>query len=71
MYDVVKTLLGHAEADRLRHLPVPPQLVRHGLVHRGELRAGELGPTLINDYFLDPSFDETLQELAVITRARA
>jgi hypothetical protein len=68
IHDVVKTLLGEAEADRLRALPVPPQLVRHGLVHRGELRAGELGPMLIHDYFMDPSFDETLGELAAITR---
>ncbi|MEO8423316.1 MAG: hypothetical protein ABI595_05300 [Actinomycetota bacterium] len=68
IYDVVGSLLGEAEADRLRQLPIPPQLVRHGLVHRGELRAGELAPMLIHDYFMDPSFDETLQELAAITR---
>jgi hypothetical protein len=68
IYDVVRSLLGQSEADRLRQLPVPPQLVRHGLVHRGELRAGELGPMLIHDYFMDPSFDETLQELAIVTR---
>jgi hypothetical protein len=68
IYDVVKELLGGAEADRLRRLPLPPQLVRHGLVHRGELRAGELGPMLIHDYFVDPSFHETLEELATITR---
>jgi hypothetical protein len=68
IYDVVKELLGGTEADRIRRLPVPPQLVRHGLVHRGELRAGELGPMLMHDYFMDPSFDETLQELATITR---
>jgi hypothetical protein len=68
MYDVVRSLLGQTEADRLRQFPVPPQLVRHGLVHRGELRAGELGPMLIHDYFMNPSFDETLQELAAITR---
>jgi hypothetical protein len=69
IHDVVRSLLGQAEADRLRQLPIPPQLVRHGLVHRGELRAGELGPMLIHDYFADPSLDETLEELAVITRA--
>jgi hypothetical protein len=68
IYDVVRSLLGKTEADLLRQLPIPPQLVRHGLVHRGELRADELGPMLINDYFMDPSFDETLQELAAITR---
>lgn len=68
IYHVVKTLLGEAEANRLRQLPAPPQLVRHGLVHRGELRARELGPMLMHDYFMDPSFDDTLRELASITR---
>jgi hypothetical protein len=68
IYDVVRSLLGQTTADRLRRLPIPPQLVRHGLVHRGELRADELGPMLIHDYFMDPSFDETLQELATVAR---
>jgi hypothetical protein len=68
LYDVVERLLGKTEADNLRALPIPPQLVRSRFVHRGHLRAGELGPMLIHDYFMDPSFDETLQELSRVAR---
>jgi hypothetical protein len=68
LYDVIASLLGKKEAKRLRELSVPPQEVRHGHLHRGELAAGELAPMVMHDYFMDPSFDEMLRALTAITR---
>ena len=68
VYDVVSNLLGEGEAELLRRLPIPPQLTRHRLFHRGELAAGELLPASIHDHFMDPSFDEMVGELSRITR---
>lgn len=68
IYDVVRSFLGEGEAELLRRLPIPPQLTRHRLFHRGELAAGELLPMLIHDYFSDPSFHEMIGELSRITR---
>ncbi len=45
-----------------------PQGIRDKLLHRGELAAGELGAMLLHDYFTDPSFDEMLRELSLVTR---
>jgi hypothetical protein len=68
VYDVVATLLDTATADRLQKLRHPPQKVRSGQVHRGELRSGELGGFLEADAFADPSFSEMLTALSCISR---
>jgi hypothetical protein len=69
IYDVIASLLSPNEAKRLRELSVlHPLRVRHGHLHRGELAAGELLPMLVHDHFKDPSFDEMLTELSVISR---
>jgi hypothetical protein len=69
IYDVIASLLSPKEAKRLRELTVlHPLRVRHGHLHRGELAAGELLPMLMHDHFKDPSFDEMLRELLVISR---
>jgi hypothetical protein len=67
-YDVIASLVSPDEAKRIRELTVPPHEVRHGHLHRGELAAGELLPMLVHDYFKDPSFDEMLRELSMISR---
>ena len=68
IYDVVENLLNKEEADRLRELAVRPHKVRNGLLHRAELAAGELVPMVIHDHFRDPSFDEMINSLSMITR---
>jgi len=67
VYGVIEMLVGQGEAERLRELSDHPQRVRSNLVHRGQLAAGELGPLLLDDYFVDPSFDEMLRELSSVT----
>ncbi len=67
-YDVIASLLDPHEAQRFRELSVHPQKVRSGHLHRGELAAGELLPMLMHNHFMDPSFDEMLRELSVISR---
>jgi len=69
IYDVIASLLDPNEARRLQESSVlHPQRVRHHHLHRGELAAGELLPMLVHDQFKDPSFDEMLTELSVISR---
>lgn len=68
VYDVVASLLSFSEAEQLRKHSRPPQQVRSKHLHRGELAAGELLPTLVHDYFADPSFDEMLGELSRMCR---
>jgi hypothetical protein len=68
LYDVIASLLGPNEPQRLRELSVHPQKVRSGHVHRAELAAGELLPMLMHNHFMDPSFDEMLRALSVISR---
>lgn len=68
VYNMVEGLLGAADAQQLRKLPLAPQRVRSGHFHRGELAAGELAPMLLYSDFHDPSFDETISALTRITR---
>ena len=69
IYAVIASLLSRDEARRLRELSVlHPVRVRHNHLHRGELAAGELLPMLMHDHFKDPSFDEMLRALSVISR---
>jgi hypothetical protein len=69
IYDVIASLLSPHDAKHLQELSVlHPQKVRSGHVHRGELAAGELLPMLVHDHFKDPSFDEMLRALTVMTR---
>ena len=68
IYDVVASLLSSSEAERLRKHSTHPQKVRDKHLHRGELAAGELLPTLVHDYFADPSFDRLLRELQRVCR---
>jgi hypothetical protein len=62
-YDVIASLLNPSEAQRFRELSVHPQKVRSGHVHRGELL-----PMLMQNHFMDPSFDEMLRALSAISR---
>jgi len=66
IYDVVASLLSQSEAEQLYQ--DFPEVVRHKLLHRGELAAGELLPILVQDYFADPSFDQLLRELTRVCR---
>lgn len=68
VYDVVATLIDAVTAMRLKAMRYPPQAVRSGHVHRGELAASELANHLDADVFRDPSFDATLQELSKAAR---
>ena len=68
VYDVVASLVGTAAARRLRELSLHPQKVRSDHLHRGKLSAGELLPMLMQDHFMDPSFDEMLGELTTTCR---
>lgn len=68
VYDVVASLLGLDRAEQLFQLSVRPQKVRNKLVHRGYLAAGEFLSRLGDNYFRDPSFDEMLRILSIITR---
>ncbi|MBC7945482.1 MAG: hypothetical protein H7X91_09540 [Burkholderiales bacterium] len=63
IYGVVASLIGLNEALRLRDLSIHPQQVRSRHMHRGELASGEFLPSLVNNDFADPSFDEMLREL--------
>ena len=47
IYDVVASLVGPNEAQNLKDLSIKPQTVRSKHVHRGDLAAGELLPSLL------------------------
>ena len=68
VYDVIASLVSPNDAKRLRELSIHPQRVRSEHVHRGELVAGELLPMLMQNHFMDPSFDEMLRTLSAISR---
>lgn len=68
VYDVLASLAGLPAANRLKEQSVPPQKVRSQHLHRGELLAGELAPFIMHDYFGDPSFDDMLRDLGMLTR---
>jgi hypothetical protein len=67
-YDVITSLVSASEAQRLRELAIHPQRVRSAHVHRGELAAGELLAMLVHNHFGDPSFDEMLGVLSIVSR---
>lgn len=68
IYDVVASLVGVDEAQRLRQLSLHPQKIRSDHLHRGKLSAGELLPMVMNNHFMDPSFDEMLRILSTACR---
>jgi hypothetical protein len=68
IYDVVEGLLGASEAQQLRQLPLNPQGVQDQHLHHCELAGGELAPIILQSYFGDPSFHDTVRVLTRITR---
>ncbi len=68
IYDVVASLVGIGDAQRLRRVAVHPQKVRSEHFHRGRVAAGELLPLMMHDHFKDPSFDEMLTILSQVSR---
>jgi hypothetical protein len=68
-YDVVEALLGKTVADRLRANPSRPQDTRSVHFHRGEFRANEFEPYQFLSSFDDPTFDESLREIARVAHA--
>lgn len=67
-YDVMASLVGAGEAERLRGLVVPPQKVRSDHVHRGERADDHAVRMFMNSHSMDPSFDEMLRPLSVVCR---
>jgi hypothetical protein len=68
VYDIVASLLGICDAQKLRELSLHPQKIRSEHLHRGKLSGGEILPMLMHDHFMDPSFDEMLRNLASVCR---
>lgn len=68
IYDVIATLIDRTTAQQLMDLPIKPQKVRSGHVHKAELVASEMSTYFGDDVFRDPSFDEMLMKLSGITR---
>jgi hypothetical protein len=69
VYDIVASLIGIPQAEKLRTLAVPPQSVRNRHLHRGEVMADEFSSMLLYDSFNDPSFDQMLHELSRVCQA--
>lgn len=68
-YDVIESLLGAAESNRLRRYVTHPQKIRSKHLHRGELSGGELMTAISNDWFKDPTFDTMMRDLERVSRA--
>jgi hypothetical protein len=68
IYDVVASVVGIADAQRLRDLALHPQKVRSDHLHRGELLSDELLTMVMYDDFRDPSFGEMLDDLTLTCR---
>jgi len=67
-YDVIASLVGTGEAERLRELAFHPQKVRSAQVHRGERADNDTLRMFMNSHFMDPSFDEMLRSLSAVSR---
>lgn len=68
IYDVIASVVGIDDAQRLRDLSFHPQKVRSDHLHRGALLSEELLPMVMHDDFRDPSFSEMLDALTTTCR---
>jgi len=69
IYQVVEALLGKQHAERLRERGFRAQDVRSAHLHRGEFHGSEFVQAAITSSYYDPTFTQTRDELAQITRA--
>lgn len=71
VYDVIESLLGKPQADRLRELRFPAHRVRNQHLHRAELFGAELDLRFMMSSFQDPSFYDAQGLLSLLARAAA